>query len=41
LAGEVGAEVFPEQEWRAFDRTGNAFANLNTLQDYAAMRERA
>jgi molybdopterin-guanine dinucleotide biosynthesis protein A len=41
LAGEVGAEIFPEREWRAFDRTGNAFANLNTLQDYAAMRERA
>jgi molybdopterin-guanine dinucleotide biosynthesis protein A len=41
LAEEVGAEVFPEEECRRADPSGNAFANLNTLEDYLAHRERA
>lgn len=41
LAEEIGADIFPESEWRKFDRSGNAFANLNTFQEYAAHRERA
>lgn len=40
LAEEVGAEIFTEQEWRALDPSGNSFANVNTIQDYAAARER-
>lgn len=41
LAEEVGAEIFEEPEWRAIDPSGAAFANLNTLEEYAAQRERA
>jgi len=41
LAEEVGAEVLEEEWWRRFDPSGRAFANLNTLEDYAALRERA
>jgi molybdopterin-guanine dinucleotide biosynthesis protein A len=41
LAREVGAEIFEEPDWKAVDPSGMAFANLNTLEDYAAMRERA
>lgn len=41
LAEEVGAEILPELEWRTVDPSGNSFANLNTLTDYAAHRERA
>jgi len=41
LAEEVGAETLDEGWWRRFDPSGNAFANLNTLEDYAALRERA
>lgn len=41
LAEEVGAEILPERVWRALDPSGNAFANLNTLADFAAHRERA
>lgn len=41
LAEEVGAEILPETEWRKLDPSGNSFANLNTLTDYAAHRERA
>jgi molybdenum cofactor guanylyltransferase len=41
LARAAGAEVLPEAVWRAADPSGNAFANLNTLEEYAAMRERA
>jgi len=40
LAEEAGAEVFPEEEWRPIDPFGNSFANMNTLEEYAAMRER-
>jgi len=41
LAEEAGAEIFEEPEWRAIDPSGAAFANLNTLEEYAAQRERA
>ena len=41
LAAEVGAEIFPEETWRAIDPSGNSFANLNTIEQYAAVRERA
>ena len=41
LARAVGAEIFDESEWREIDPSGTAFANLNTLEDYAALRERA
>jgi molybdopterin-guanine dinucleotide biosynthesis protein A len=41
LAEEVQAEVFEEIAWRAFDSSGAAFTNLNTLEQYAAHRERA
>jgi len=40
LADEVAAEIFPEKEWRRFDPSGAAFANLNTFADFAAHRER-
>jgi molybdopterin-guanine dinucleotide biosynthesis protein A len=40
LAEEIGADILAESEWRKFDRSGNAFANLNTFQEYAAHRER-
>jgi len=41
LAEEVGAAILDESWWRRFDPSGTAFANLNTLEDYAALRERA
>jgi molybdopterin-guanine dinucleotide biosynthesis protein A len=41
LAGEVGAEIVPEEAWRAIDPSGNSFANINTIEEYAAIRERA
>jgi len=41
LAEEVGAEIFPEEAWRAIDPSGNSFANVNTIEEYAAIRERA
>jgi molybdopterin-guanine dinucleotide biosynthesis protein A len=41
LAEEIGADTLAESEWRKLDRSGNAFANLNTFQEYAAHRERA
>jgi len=41
LAEEVGAEVLEETVWRAFDPSGAAFTNVNTLEQYAAQRERA
>lgn len=41
LAADVGAEIFEESDWKAIDPSGAAFANLNTLEDYAAHRERA
>jgi molybdopterin-guanine dinucleotide biosynthesis protein A len=41
LAAAVGAEAFPEAAWRRIDPSGNAFANLNTVDDWAIARERA
>lgn len=41
LAEEAGAEVFPEEAWREMDPSGSSFLNMNTLEEYAAMRERA
>jgi molybdopterin-guanine dinucleotide biosynthesis protein A len=41
LAHEIGAEVLAEEEWRAADPSGNSFANLNTIEQYNAARERA
>jgi molybdopterin-guanine dinucleotide biosynthesis protein A len=41
LAEEVGAEILPEEFWRAADPSGNSFANLNTIEQYQAARERA
>ena len=41
LAEDVGAEIFDESEWRSLDPSGTAFENLNTLEQYEAMRERA
>jgi molybdopterin-guanine dinucleotide biosynthesis protein A len=41
LAEAVGAEVFDEADWSAIDPSGTAFTNLNTLEDWAALRERA
>ena len=41
LATAARAEIFPEREWRNLDPSGNSFANINTLEEYVAMRERA
>jgi molybdopterin-guanine dinucleotide biosynthesis protein A len=41
LAQEVGAEILAEDAWRAADPSGNSFANLNTIEQYNAVRERA
>jgi molybdopterin-guanine dinucleotide biosynthesis protein A len=41
LAEEVGAEIYTEEDCRRADPSGNAFANLNTIEDYVAHRERA
>ena len=41
LARAVGAEAFTESAWRALDPSGNAFANLNTVEDWVVARERA
>lgn len=40
LAEEVGAEILAESDWRKLDPSGNAFANVNTISDWAAHRER-
>ena len=41
LAREVGAEILPEEAWLPADPSGNSFANLNTIEEYNALRERA
>jgi len=41
LAEEVGVETLEESDWRRIDPSGTAFANLNTLEQYAAQREKA
>ena len=35
------AEIVSEEVWRALDPSGNSFANVNTIEEYTAMRERA
>jgi len=41
LAEAAGADVLREEGWRALDPSGNSFANVNTLEQYLAARERA
>jgi len=41
LAEAIAAEILPEEEWRAIDPSGNSFLNVNTLEEYAQLRERA
>jgi molybdopterin-guanine dinucleotide biosynthesis protein A len=41
LAREIAADVFDEAQWSPIDPSGVAFANLNTLADYAEHRGRA
>jgi molybdopterin-guanine dinucleotide biosynthesis protein A len=41
LAREVGAEAIDEDEWRRADPSGNSFENVNTLEQYVALRDRA
>lgn len=41
LAEAVGAEAFSEDAWRRLDPSGNAFSNLNTIEDWVVARERA
>jgi len=41
LAEAVGGEVLSEEEWRTADPSGNSFLNVNTLERYAELRERA
>ncbi len=41
LAAALGAEVVSELEWRRADPSGNSFLNVNTLEEYAQLRERA
>ena len=40
LAAEVAAEILPEKAWRPLDPSRAAVANMNTLADWAAHRER-
>jgi len=41
LAQAAGAEILEEADWRPLDPSGNSFANVNTLEEYVAARERA
>jgi molybdopterin-guanine dinucleotide biosynthesis protein A len=41
LAEEAGADILSEEDCRDADPSGNAFANLNTVEEYLAHRERA
>ena len=41
LAAAVGAEILEEPAWKDVDPAGAAFANLNTLEEWEAHRERA
>ena len=40
LARAIGARIFPEEAWRSLDPSGHSFANVNTLEEYLAVRER-
>jgi molybdopterin-guanine dinucleotide biosynthesis protein A len=41
LALAVGARILREEDWRRFDPSGNSFLNVNTLEEYVRLRERA
>ncbi|MFN2387777.1 MAG: molybdenum cofactor guanylyltransferase [Thermoanaerobaculia bacterium] len=41
LAEEAGAEILEEEALRRFDPSAVAFTNLNTIESWVAMRERA
>jgi len=41
FAVAAGLETFPEAEWRAIDPSGNAFSNLNTIDEWVLARTRA
>ena len=41
LARDVGADLLGEDDWRLADPSGNSFANVNTLEQYVGLRERA
>jgi molybdopterin-guanine dinucleotide biosynthesis protein A len=41
LARAVDARILREVEWRKIDPSGNSFLNMNTLEEYAVLRERA
>ena len=41
LARAAGLEVFPERDWRVFDPSGNAWTNVNTMDDWLVARTRA
>jgi molybdopterin-guanine dinucleotide biosynthesis protein A len=41
FARAVGAEALPESAWRALDPSGNAFTNVNTVDDWLVARSRA
>jgi len=38
LLEDAGAEVLAEDDWKSLDPSGNSFANLNTIEAYAAAR---
>lgn len=38
LLEDARAEIFDEADWKAFDPSGNSFANLNTVEQYVAAR---
>ncbi|HKD19852.1 MAG TPA: molybdenum cofactor guanylyltransferase [Thermoanaerobaculia bacterium] len=41
LASAIGAEILEEEDWKDADPSGASFANLNTLEEWEAHRERA
>jgi molybdopterin-guanine dinucleotide biosynthesis protein A len=41
FARAVGAETMPESAWRDLDPSGNAFTNVNTVDDWLVARSRA
>ena len=38
LLEDAAAEILAERDWKALDPSGNSFANLNTIEQYAAAR---
>ncbi|MEP6767263.1 MAG: molybdenum cofactor guanylyltransferase [Acidobacteriota bacterium] len=41
LATGSDAAILREAEWRALDPSGNSFANVNTVEEYLAVKDRA